>query len=67
MEARGVITTNIYIRSFSNILKEKNINTGWGIMIINYKIFSDECMLDFNNSLQQVNWIAVLTKDNAYK
>lgn len=30
------------------------------IMTISYRIFSDECMVDFKSSLQKLNWLIVL-------
>ena len=54
---------NKYLWPLPNILKRKNTITCWGCND-KYILFSDECRLKFDNSLQQLNRPAILNNDS---
>ena len=64
VESPGVVTTNIYdhypvfARENFPTLPEDSIS-------INYRVFSDENLSNFKNSLQDINWNPVLINDDA--
>ena len=55
-------TTNISDH-FPIFSRERTRSLTEDVMIIKYKIFSDECMLKFKNSLQ-LNWQTILNNDD---
>ena len=63
IESTNVITKNIS-GHFPLFSRERTPSLTEDVMTIKYRIFSDERMLNFKNSLQQLNWLAILNNDS---
>ena len=66
VELSGVITTNISDH-YPVFAREKFPTLSEDSISINYKVFSDENLSNFKNSLQDINWNPVLINDDADK
>ena len=64
IESTGVITTNIsdHYPIFS---RELRLSLADDVLSINYRVFSDENLSNFRNSLQYTNWEPILNNDDA--
>ena len=64
VELSGVITTNIFDH-YPVFAREKFPTLPEDSISINYRVFSDENLSNFKNSLQDINWNPVLINDDA--
>ena len=64
IESTGVITTTIsdHYPIFSRELRPSLADN---VLSINYRVFSDENLFNFRNSLQYTNWEPILNNDDA--
>ena len=64
VESSGVITTNIFDH-YPVFVREKFPTLPEDSISINYRVFTDENLSIFKNSLQYINWNQVLINDDA--
>ena len=64
IESTGVITTNISDH-YPIVSRELRPSLADNVLSINYKVFSDENLSNFSNSLQYTNWEPILNNDDA--
>ena len=63
IEATNVIMSNIS-GSFQIFSRERTPSLTDDVITLKYKISSDECLLKFNYSILQLNWLSISNNDD---